>query len=206
MGETLKAQGDIKSICLWGFRGGEPLPYSYFNKYIVTQQSAHEILITSHLRNFTFFIKEMINPWHIRRAKPEDAEAFANCMTTAYTVYLDRMKGKRLPPMDVDYLSEIRDYPSWVAECNGKIAGGLIMMFEEEYASIANIAVHPDYQGQGLGGGLLKFAEAAAHSRKYSEIRLATHILLTENVSLYLHLGWTEINRDFTRVYMRKKI
>jgi len=108
--------------------------------------------------------------------------------------------------MDVDYASEIKNYPTWVAECDGSVVGGLIMVFEQDYASLANIAVHPECQGQGLGGGLMKFAEARAKQRQYCELRLATHVLLTENLSLYTHLGWTEIDRDDVRVYMRKKI
>ena len=80
------------------------------------------------------------------------------------------------------------------------------MAFEQNYASLSNIAVHPEFQGQGLGGGLMEFAEARAKKRQYSELRLATHVLLTENFSLYTHLGWTEIDRDDVRVYMRKVI
>ena len=108
--------------------------------------------------------------------------------------------------MEVDYFSEIRDYPTWVVESNGTVVAGLIMMFEDEFASIANIAVHPDFQGQGLGGSLMKFAETVAKEKAYPELRLATHIMLTENISLYDHLGWLEFERDNVRVYMRKEI
>jgi GNAT superfamily N-acetyltransferase len=116
------------------------------------------------------------------------------------------MEGKRLPPMDVDYSLEIEEFPCWVAEHKGKIVGGLIMMFDDEHASIANIAVHPDFQGQGLGGELMRFAESIAKKMNFSELRLATHVLLTENISLYLHLGWIEIDRDDVRVYFKKEI
>ena len=148
----------------------------------------------------------MKRQWHIRQAEQKDSDALQNCMELAYSSYQRRMGGKRLPPMDVDYSSEIRNFPIWVAESDGKIVGGLIMVFENESASIANIAVHPEFQGQGLGGGLMNYAETKAIEHGYSSLRLATHILLTENVSLYLHLGWTEINRDDVRVYMEKEI
>ncbi len=148
----------------------------------------------------------MKKQWHIRKAVIEDSAGLQNCMEAAYASFLDRMKGERLPPMDVDYSCEIRDFPTWVADIDGNIVGGLIMMFENDYASIANIAVHPDFQGQGLGGGLMKFSEARAKEKNYSEIRLATHKLLTENVTFYLHLGWSEIDRDDVRVYMKKEI
>jgi ribosomal protein S18 acetylase RimI-like enzyme len=116
------------------------------------------------------------------------------------------MSGVRLPPMDVDYLSEIKNYPTWVVASEGSILGGLIMVFENDQASIANIAVNPKFQGQGIGGELMKFAESKARENNFSELRLATHVLLVENISLYKHLGWEETGRNATRVFMKKEI
>ena len=127
-------------------------------------------------------------------------------MESAYACYHERLGGKRLPPMDLDYSREIRDFPVWIVECENRVVGGLIMMFEDNHALIANVAVHPEFQGVGLGGGLMKFAETKAVEQNYSELRLATHVLLNENISLYLHLGWTETNRDNKRVYMKKHL
>ena len=144
--------------------------------------------------------------WHIREAIPRDADGLKNCMESAYAAYQDRMGGVRLPPMDVDYFSEIKSYPSWVVELEEVILGGLIMVFENDLASIANIAVDPRFQGQGIGGALIKFAESKAKERGFSVLQLATHILLKENISLYRHLGWVETGRDESRVFMKKKI
>lgn len=77
---------------------------------------------------------------------------------------------------------------------------------EDECMTIANIAVHPDFQGNGLGRGLMEFGETQAKQKGYSELRLATHILLKENLSLYSHLGWSEIGRDKSRIFMIKNI
>jgi hypothetical protein len=52
-------------------------------------------------------------------------------MKLAYSYYQDRMGGMSLPPMDMDYSYQIKNYPTWVAEFNGNIIGGLIMMFEK---------------------------------------------------------------------------
>lgn len=125
-------------------------------------------------------------------------------MLAAYAPYKERMQGQHLPPLEVDYAREIAEYPCWVVENEGKIAGGLIMVFEAEVASIANIAVHPNYQGQGLGGQLMAFAEGEARRRGYNEMVLATHVLLTENVRFYEKLGWSVYARDEVRVQMRK--
>ena len=125
-------------------------------------------------------------------------------MEAAYAKYRQRMEGERLPPMDVNYSSEIANYPTWVVESQGNILGGLIMVFKNDHASIANIAVNPKFQGQGIGGELLGFAESKAKERKLFELRLATHVLLEENISLYQYLGWEETGRDETRVFMKK--
>ncbi|MDX8366123.1 GNAT family N-acetyltransferase [Cytobacillus sp. IB215665] len=145
------------------------------------------------------------NKWKIRKAKVSDAKDLKNCMDASYSVYMNRFKEK-LPPMNVDYEEEIALYPVWVAESDKDVIGGLILLFEDEYSTIANVAVHPNYQGIGLGRSLLQFAETEARSRGYMEIRLATHVLLTENISYYLHLGWIEFDRDAKRVYMKKNI
>ncbi|OEH92794.1 GNAT family N-acetyltransferase [Bacillus solimangrovi] len=145
------------------------------------------------------------NKFKIRKAISDDAKELKNCMDAAYSVYSNRFKEK-LPPMNVDYKEEIASYPVWVAESNKKIIGGLVLIFEDKYTTVANVAVHPVYQGKGLGRSLLELAEAEAKLRGDIELRLATHVLLTENISYYLHLGWIEFDRDNTRVYMKRNI
>ena len=142
----------------------------------------------------------------IREAIPEDAERLGNCMVSAYSTYQKRKGGVRLPPMDVDYLSEIRNYPTWVVESEGRILAGLILVFQEDHASIANIAVDPEFQGHGIGGELLTFAESKARENNYVELRLTTHVLLDESISLYRHLGWEETDRTEFKVFMKKKL
>lgn len=142
----------------------------------------------------------------IRKATAKDAENLKKCMESAYSMYQDRMGGIRLPPMEADYLSEINNYPTWVVESEGKILGGLIMAFENDQASIANVAVEPKYQGQGIGRELLKFAESKAKEKEYSELRLTTHVLLDENIALYNQLGWRETGRGESKVFMTKEI
>ena len=144
--------------------------------------------------------------WQIRRATPDDSDDLKRCMESAYATYQDRMGGNRLPPVDADYSSEILNYPTWIVESESSILGGLIMTFENDMASIANIAVHPRHQGHGIGGALLSFAETQAREDGFSELHLSTHVLLIENILLYKHLGWEETARDDTRVYMKKEI
>jgi ribosomal protein S18 acetylase RimI-like enzyme len=127
-------------------------------------------------------------------------------MELAYATYQKRMGDIRLPPMDADYLAEIKNYPTWVVESGGRILAGLIMVFKNDRASIANIAVEPTCQGQGIGGELMAFAESQAKDNDCSDLRLTTHVLLEENISLYEHLGWRETSRDKNKVFMKKDI
>ncbi len=144
--------------------------------------------------------------WTIRNATVEDAAALEKCMKSAYTVYVSRLNGASLPPMKLDYAREIQDFPTWIILFNEEIAGGLTMTFQDGYASIANIAIDPDFQGKGAGRLLIEFAEARSIEQGYSELRLATHVLLIENIKLYSRLGWNEISRDESRVYMSKSL
>jgi GNAT superfamily N-acetyltransferase len=144
--------------------------------------------------------------WTIRKAIASDGKALAECMHAAYTIYRERLSGKTLPPLTVDYEEEICSYPVWVAISDGTVVGGLILMPVDDHMKVANVAVHPHFQGHGLGRGLMELAEAEAKRRGYSELRLATHLLLTENLSLYTHLGWSETGRDKDRVHMKKNI
>ncbi len=144
--------------------------------------------------------------WTIRKANLADAPALTKCMCAAYTIYIHRLGGKTLPPMAVNYEKEIRSFPVYVAESEGVLVGGLILMPEEKFLTIANIAVHPNFQGNGLGRGLMDFGEEEARRRGYSHLHLATHVLLTENLSLYSYLGWSATGRDEHRIYMAKKI
>ena len=136
----------------------------------------------------------------------DDAGALSECMHAAYAGYTARLDGQSLPPLTVDYRDEIRHFPVWIAESEGNLVGGLIVMHGEGLLTFANIAVCPVFQGKGLGRGLLEFADAEAERQGYSELRLATHVSLVENVSLYAHLGWAEIARDDSRVYMSKRV
>ena len=142
----------------------------------------------------------------IKVANSNDAKALHFCMKRAYSAYINKFDGLRLPPMDVDYDEEIRLFPVWVAVREDEVVGGLIMTFNQGHASIANVAISPEAQGVGLGRKLINFAENEAITRGYTELKLATHILLEENVSLYKHLGWVETSRDETRVYMKKRM
>ncbi|MHC8515781.1 GNAT family N-acetyltransferase [Sporosarcina sp. ITBMC105] len=147
----------------------------------------------------------MIN-WTIRKADVNDADGFQKCMHKAYLKYSDRIDIQTLPPMNVNYKDEIAFFPVWVVENKHQIIAGLVLVFEEDHASLANIAIEPDFQGKGLGKFLLNFAEQETRNKGYLEMELATHVLFTENVSFYTKQGWILVGQDGTKVYMKKQL
>lgn len=92
-----------------------------------------------------------VDQYNIRKAELKDAHALNECIYTAYSKYKDRVMLETLPPLQVDYKNEIAKYPVWVIEHNHQIVAGLIMTFSKNTANLSNIAIHPDFQGNGLG-------------------------------------------------------
>lgn len=91
-----------------------------------------------------------------------------------------------------------------------RLAGVLVLIKEADVLLLDNIAVHPDFQGQKLGGRLLTLAEQEAMRLGYQTIQLYTHQLMSENVAIYAKRGYVETHRlsekGFDRVYMRKSL
>jgi len=140
--------------------------------------------------------------YRIRKAVIEDGKIINQIMTKAYSVY---DKSLNLPPLFADYEKEVKEYPSWVLEVENKIIASLFMYFDQD-AYINNIAVDPDYKGQGYGRILMDYAEKVALERDYHYLLLATHIKLSNNIIYYNKLGYEEIERDENKVYFRKKL
>ena len=151
-----------------------------------------------------------MSEWVMRSAEPQDADGLAQCVTAAYEIYIPRMGGQPPGPMLADYAEVIAQHQVWVAEADGVIIGGLVLMPYEDYILLDNIAVHPNHQGQGVGRALLELADAEAMLQGYGELRLYTHVTMTENIALYTRLGWVETHRGeqdgYERVFMRKAL
>ena len=149
----------------------------------------------------------------VRLAAAEDLEAIVDCVRAAYTVYVPRM-GREPAPMGADYAELIGRGVVYVLpgpEGEGGSVRGVLVAYPLEGAFfIENVAVQPRYQGQGLGRRLLELAEALARAAGFSELRLYTNELMTENLALYAHLGFAEYARGeehgFHRVYLRKAV
>ena len=67
-----------------------------------------------------------------------------------------------------------------------------------------------DRQGHGVGRRLIEFAESEARRLGHTELRLYTHVTMTENIALYSRLGFVETGRGreagYDRVFMTKRL
>ena len=138
----------------------------------------------------------------IRRARLGDSDALAECIDAAYSIYASRISD--LPAVAEGIPEAIEGHRVWVAEIDGRIGGGLILVPHDEFLLLENIAVRPECSG--IGRALIARAESDCVELGLHEIRLSTHEAMPENVAIYEHLGWTETSRSGNKVHMSKPI
>lgn len=145
----------------------------------------------------------------IRPARLDEGPALRAIVDAAYALYIPRI-GTKPGPMLEDYSDICARGLAFVLERDGSILGLLVLIDCTDHLLLDNIAIAPQAQGQGLGKILMAFAEEEAIRRGFSEIRLYTHIKMTENIALYPRLGYTETHRarqaGFDRVFFTKKL
>jgi GNAT superfamily N-acetyltransferase len=159
-----------------------------------------------------------MGPSAVRRATADDAAEVAALVDAAYGHYVERI-GTRPGPMRDDYAAAIRDrqvlvVPGDAGADDGAgrdgLAGVLVLDVTGDGFLLENVAVHPAYQGRGLGRVLLDRAEAEARAAGFDAIYLYTHELMTENQAIYAVRGYVEYDRrtefGLTRVFMRKRL
>jgi len=145
----------------------------------------------------------------IRQAQLLDAAAMQSCVAAAYRHYIPRV-GKPPAPMLDDYSDVVQKHQAFVAEAEGQIVGVLVLIRKDKGILLDNVAVHPEYQGTGLGRRLVALAESEARDQGFTHLDLYTHERMTENIEMYKSLGYIETERRFEkgyqRVYMRKSL
>lgn len=99
----------------------------------------------------------------------------------------------------------------WVLKDDDKIIGSIVIssIIDEEYKTvdwltptdyncyIHRLAVHPEYQGQGLAQQLMTFAENYAKEHKFASIRLDTFSVNARNNRFYQKRGYQKLGNIF---------
>ena len=142
----------------------------------------------------------------IRSATPDDVARIRTIAHAAYAKYVQRI-GREPSPMFADYDGDVAAQRVVVIEAAGSVDGYLVAWPEADAYFIENIGVDPSCQGAGLGRRLMDHAAAEAGRLQLPALKLYTHALMFENLSMYAHLGFVETHRvfekGFNRVYMR---
>src|ERR1700728_1093925 len=81
----------------------------------------------------------------VRRATPADVPALYVVVHEAYLLYVPRI-GRMPAPMTADYSEAVQSGQAWVAEVDGQILGLLVLVVNQGYLLIENIAVLPSAQ------------------------------------------------------------
>lgn len=142
----------------------------------------------------------------IRKATAEDTARIGAIARAAYAKYVPRI-GREPPPMVADFAAEVAAGHVVVIGPAGAVDGYMIAWPETDAYLVDNIAIDPAWQGEGLGRRLMDHAVGEAKRRRLPAIRLYTNAAMTENLSIYAHMGFVEthraIEKGFNRVYMR---
>ena len=112
--------------------------------------------------------------------------------------------------MVADFAAEVAAGHVVVIATAGAVHGYMIAWPETDAYLVDNIAIDPARQGEGLGRQLMDHAVGEARRRRLSAIRLYTNAAMTENLSIYAHMGFVEshraVERGFNRVYLRRAL
>ena len=142
----------------------------------------------------------------IRKATAQDIARIGAIARAAYAKYVPRI-GREPPPMVADFAAEVAAGHVVVIGTAGAVDGYMIAWPEADAYFIDNIAIDPARQGEGLGRQLMDHAVGEASRRRLSAVRLYTNAAMTENLSMYAHMGFVETHRAvekaFDRVYLR---
>ncbi len=150
----------------------------------------------------------MTAPFPIRRATIAYAAAIKSCAQQAYAQYVAAI-GRMPAPMVADFEALIAADHVYVAtEPSNAVQGFIVFYKVADHVLLENVAVRPSAGGKGIGKQLIEFCETHARGHGAKSVQLYTNEKMTQNLSLYPHLGYRETDRrnedGFNRVYFEK--
>ena len=130
----------------------------------------------------------------LRRAVTGDAAAIGVLTVAAYGKWVGVI-GREPLPMRADPMAALLRHRVDVIDRVGLLAGLIETQLKADHLWVESVAVHPDWQGQGLGRRLIAQAEVLARAAGLGEVRLLTNPAFVGNVAFYQGLGF-QIDRE----------
>ena len=151
-----------------------------------------------------------MHDFEIRKATSEDEVSVRLCAEDAYEQYVEAI-GRKPAPMVADFGSLIASGSVYVAaETDGELIGFIVFFYEDDQVMLENVAVRSNAAGKGVGKRLITFCEEQAKQYGKKRIKLYTNEKMSDNLTIYPHLGYREIDRrtedGFNRVFFEKSL
>lgn len=133
----------------------------------------------------------------------------ANMNHGSHTIFIKKLSQHDIVPYNLLLLADpskemvdkyLEQSEVFAAVKDGKVAGVIVLYpLTHEAVEIKNIAVRPEFQGQGIGSYLIKDAVRRAAAKKLKTVFIATADSSIRQLDLYQKLGFeiTEIKRGF---------
>ena len=124
---------------------------------------------------------------------PNEAVAIAALFEAAYAPFRETLPD--LPDMTEGLAEELAETENWAAEDARGLSAVILLRVEDKALFIANLAVRPDTQGQGLARKLLELAETRARALGRHRLLLTTHADMQGTIAVYKRLGFEVTER-----------
>lgn len=134
-------------------------------------------------------VKAGENGMTLRLATPDDGAAIRDLTRAAYAKWAPLI-GREPKPMTADYELAVRTHRFDLLMMEGKLTALIETVAHPDHLLIENVAVDPAYQRRGFGAMLVAHAEQLAVLSAQRMVRLYTNQRFTENVKLYVKLGY----------------
>ena len=133
----------------------------------------------------------------LRIATAEDAPQIRSVLHASFLEYEDRYTDRAFAatvPTEVELTDRLREGPTWVALCGGRIAGTVSAVPQSQSLHVRSMAVLPRARGKKIGTYLLKGVEDFASVHGYKRLSLSTTPFLIQAIRLYERYGFQRTN------------
>ena len=138
---------------------------------------------------------------NLRLAKAYELSILFDIHHTVFRSHIEKLWGWDEDWQRLNFVTEFANTVTYVIEIEGKVAGYLQLLDEENRMYVQNLAVSPTFQGQGIGTQLLKDLQLRAKNQNMS-VSLGVFQTNKRAKSLYEQLGFRKVNETRTHIEM----